>query len=159
MMLIKCFIIATLIFAGIESVSNKDFVLKPIQNQNGKWGYVNESGRCMIPPVFDEAYNFCDNLARVKTCGKYGYINKNGKYVISAKFINARDFSDCLAAVMVIEKGRNLWGYINTNGCFVICPQFTTAGDFSAGLANVKINGNEYLINDWGEVRKIIKGH
>ena len=35
--------------------------------QKGKWGYIDRSGRTVIEPRFDYAWDFSDGLARVAT--------------------------------------------------------------------------------------------
>lgn len=66
-----------------------------------------------IQPQFDDAGNFVEGLAPVRTgstfSGKWGYIDKTGKYVIKPEFDEANDFADGLAAVRIGEK----WGYIS----------------------------------------------
>jgi len=54
--------------------------LFPIE-KDGKWGYIDNTGRIVIKPQFDEARDFSEGLARVTIDGKFGYIDKTGKYV------------------------------------------------------------------------------
>jgi WG containing repeat len=61
-----------------------------------KWGYIDQSGSFVIPPVFDSAMPFCAGVAQVATFtaldaeqhprrqkfkGKHGFIDHSGKYV------------------------------------------------------------------------------
>jgi hypothetical protein len=55
--------------------------LAPVQNANGKWGYINEKQYWVIPSRFDEAKEFKDGKAAVKQNGKWGFINKQGKWL------------------------------------------------------------------------------
>jgi hypothetical protein len=48
---------------------------------NGKFGYIDRSGKVVIPPSFDEAHQFSNGLALVKTNGRYRYIDRKGKTV------------------------------------------------------------------------------
>lgn len=49
--------------------------------QNGKWGYIDKTGKMVIKPQFNCARSFSEGLARVWIDGKMGYINKTGKYI------------------------------------------------------------------------------
>jgi len=52
-----------------------------------KWGYVDENGKLVIQPQFDDESNFFDNgLATVKVNGKYGIIDKKGKYIANPQY-------------------------------------------------------------------------
>jgi len=42
------------------------------------WGYVDDSGKEVIPPKYDSALDFCDEIARVTKDGREGYINLKG---------------------------------------------------------------------------------
>lgn len=66
--------------------------------QSGKWGFIDNTGKFVIQPQFNEAHSFVDGIAFVKigsydattmidvvgafdTEGKWGYIDKTGKYI------------------------------------------------------------------------------
>lgn len=50
-----------------------------------KFGYVDKSGKWVIEPKYDSAWEFSNGLARVAIgsgeSAKEGYINRDGKYV------------------------------------------------------------------------------
>jgi hypothetical protein len=50
-------------------------------NKLGKWGYVDKTGKLVIPPLFRVAHNFHGGLALVMVGDRIGYINKMGRYV------------------------------------------------------------------------------
>ncbi len=64
---------------GVESTS-----LFPIK-KDGKWGYIDKTGKIIIDPQYDDAWPFSEGLAAVmivdEETGKWGYIDKTGKYV------------------------------------------------------------------------------
>ena len=83
---------------------------------NGKCGFVDKSGKEVIPCVYDFAWGFSDGLARVWLNGKWGFIDKSGKQVIPCVYDDAWEFSDGLARVWLNGK----WGFIDKNGKEVI---------------------------------------
>ena len=93
--------ITVVIFSACGGSSEEiDTSLIPVES-NDKWGYVDEKGNFGINPQFEDAYFFCDGLARVQNSeGQWGYINKKGEFVINAKYLRATDFSDGLAFVV-----------------------------------------------------------
>jgi hypothetical protein len=117
-----------------------------------KIGYIDTTGRLVIPPRFAKAHDFFDGLALVRIdlteIGKYGFIDRTGAVVIGFQFDEARDFSEGLAAVLVGRRKVNgirdpgSWGYINRLGKFVIRDQFAEAGNFSEGLAQVSFHNH-----------------
>jgi len=53
-----------------------------------KYGYIDNTGTLVVVPQFDDAFAFCQGLARVRVGGKgpfgegkWGYIDKTGKFV------------------------------------------------------------------------------
>ena len=68
--------------------------------RNGKYGYINEQGKTIIPLQFDEASDFCYDLALVKIGGKYGFINEKGDFVINPSFDEARSFNNSKLTVV-----------------------------------------------------------
>ena len=109
--------------------------LRPIQ-QNGRWGYIDRTGKIAIEPQFSWAEEFSEGLAAFENeDGKHGYIDETGKPVIEPKFDNWTNFSEGLAAVSVDFK----WGYIDKSGKWTIPPQFAVGRPFSNGLALVGV--------------------
>lgn len=112
---------------------------RPIQ-QDGKWGYIDSTGKIVIKPQFAWAEEFSEGLAAFENeDGKHGYINETGKIVIEPKFDNWTAFSEGLAAVSIDFE----WGYIDKTGKWIIPPQFAVGRPFSDGLAlvGVPLNG------------------
>jgi len=133
--------------ASTQQASSEQRVieLKPAV-QNGKYGYIDGTGRFVIKPQFEEAGPFSEGLAWVRIGKRYGYIDTNGNVVIKPLFEKEHpsddpptgSFSEGLAAVQV---KADLYGYIDKSGQFVIKPQFQDAQPFSEGLAAVQIGG------------------
>jgi len=83
--------------------------------KNGKWGYIDRTGKVIIRPQFEDAYYFSEGLAAVKLGDKLGYIDKTGRFVIKPQFNHAWDFSEGLARVTIGGKD----GYINKTGKYI----------------------------------------
>jgi hypothetical protein len=78
-------------------------------------GYVNTKGELVIELKFEDARDFADGLAPVKTKAGWGYVNKTGAFAIGPAFDNAHEFHSGLARVNVGGKDA----YIDKTGHFV----------------------------------------
>jgi hypothetical protein len=119
--------------------------------QTFKYGYIDESGKFAINPVFEGANNFAEGLAAVcvgqgcyfskrgKAEHKWGSVDTTGKLAVTPQFDDAWAFKDGLAAVSVGGKH----GYIDKSGKFVINPQYDYAEQFDNGVAKVGIKLSE----------------
>jgi hypothetical protein len=63
-----------------------------LDRKSGKvlWGFIDERGRWVIPPKFDDVYAFRDSAAMVNVNGKYGSINMKGDYILHPKYDRKR---------------------------------------------------------------------
>ncbi|MCR4847733.1 MAG: caspase family protein [Bacteroidales bacterium] len=108
---------------------------------NGKYGYVDEKGKVVIPCVYDAIGEFRDakHPVRAKRDGRWTYVDKYGNE-LKTRFDWAFPFYDSDLA-LVYEKeweGRTNFGYVNDKGIFVIPTKYLKAYPFSNGLAAVK---------------------
>lgn len=130
---------------------------------NGKCGYVSQSGKVVDPPQYDVVYDFCngygvitdkDNLliAIVDVFGNIISINdKVFIYPRTAYFNNG---------MLLVNDGQKdlkkiKYGYINTSGQLAIDLKYTAAHPFSEGLAAVTNkefgSGGWAFINTFGQ--------
>lgn len=115
---------------------------------NGKYGFIDRSGKTVIDPQFDQALPFSEGMARVRVGTKWGYIDKKGALTITPQFDFAYPFQYKRAAV---QQGR-LWGFIDADGKFIGTPDYRWAGQFSGDFAPVQTSiGRLAFINHVGE--------
>jgi len=132
--------------------------------RGGKWGFIDRTGRFVIEPQFDYAYNFACGLAHVqKGRGrnpKSGLIDTSGRFVLAVTFdsiwepcywaltyshgypertarYNATAYDTDL--IGVVAGGQ--MGYVNRQGDIVIEPKFVEQTDmaFREGLKRVRL--------------------
>ena len=111
---------------------------------NDKYGFIDETGREVIPCKYDWAEDFNDGLAQVCLNGKWGLVDKTGREVIPLKYNNVCLFYEGFARVNLSGK----WGFIDTTGKEVIPLKYDNAWNFFEGLAPVKLN------RKWGFIDK-----
>src|SRR5918995_5572892 len=59
---------------------------------DGKHGFIDRSGRIVIPPTFEFAWQFSEGLASAWRNGRAGYIDRTGKFVVPPLFEYAKAF-------------------------------------------------------------------
>lgn len=104
--------------------------------RGGKWGFKDKNGKEVIPPIYDEVFNFKDDLACVERKELFGYITRDNELVIPYKYEVASSFSEGLACV----GNESKCGYINKNGDVVIPFIYDAGTPFVNGVAQVKQN-------------------
>ncbi|MCS7258389.1 MAG: WG repeat-containing protein [candidate division WOR-3 bacterium] len=135
----------------------------------GRYGYIDKTGKIVIPPQFPDAYSFQDSLAQVAivmkdttenyrtpltTSGssdsiyRYGLIDINGNYVLPPQFEFIGSFVDGIA---LVEKNGK-YGYIKKDGSYLVEPIYDFGERFKNGLAKVKINNKESYIDKNGRI-------
>jgi hypothetical protein len=118
--------------------------------RGGKDGYIDRTGRFVIPPQFDDAHDFLGNgLALVQMRGKYGYIDRTGAFVVepSIESMPLPFYPDsALAPIRMSDKV----GYVDRKGKLVIGASFDSAGPFSDGLAVVTKADKSGFIDESG---------
>lgn len=88
---------------------------------DNKWGFIDMTGKEVVPFIYDEVGSFSEGLASVKKGGKCGYIDKTGQVVIPLQYdgyTSCMEFHGGLAPVETDGK----WGLVDTSGNWVVQP-------------------------------------
>src|ERR1044072_1625695 len=118
--------------------------LHPVENAEGKWGFIDRTGRFRIPPRDNGAGQFSVGVA-CAWCWEGeqrmdGVVDVNGKFT---KLPEVNDyhfiFHDGLARFQTPSGQERKYGYMDLNGRVVIPPQVFDSGHFSEGLAWVSV--------------------
>jgi hypothetical protein len=118
--------------AGVSLAEGASISLAVVR-AHGKWGYIDTSGREVIPPRFDKAESFTANgLARFRKGQKWGYIDVRGRKVIPPRFDEAGYFAANGLAEVKVDGKR---GYIDASGKEVIPLRFENAVSFSPHMS------------------------
>ena len=111
----------------------------------GKWGFKDQTGKEVIPPIYTEALAFKEDMAAVEMNGLFGYINRENVLVIPYKYDTAGSFSEGWANVSLGEK----CGYVDQTGKETVPFIYDAATPFTGeGYGRVKKDGR------WGNIRK-----
>ena len=111
----------------------------PISRALTWYGYIDASGKTVIPVHYSNARSFSEGLAAVQVDDRWGYIDRAGRPVIPPQFVNAREFHDGRA---LVEIAADDWHYIDPSGRIVpgVQVKWSIQGRrFSEGLAAVFI--------------------
>ncbi|TNE81905.1 MAG: WG repeat-containing protein [Bacteroidetes bacterium] len=122
----------------------------PIQ-KGEKWGFIDSTGKEVVPPIYTEARPFSEGFAAVSVSRegeftKWYYINDSFQMKIKFGFADALPFQEGLAPV----KTYRGWNYVNTAGDLKIKGDYDSAMQFTGGYARVKLNGYWALIDKEG---------
>lgn len=154
------------------------------QKENGRWGYVSQSGEIVVPFRYEAAKKFSEDMAAVRLRGKWGFVNSTGTEVIPPVYDGLKNFSNGMAAVkskgkwgfvdkagreavpLVYDGIRNFsddmgaikykgkWGFADRSGNELVPPVYDRIRDFSGGVAKVLQNRKWGLVDKTG--RKIV---
>ena len=113
----------------------------------GKYGYIDKTGRLVVPFEYDNTEFFSESLAAVQKNGKWGFINRAGRLVVPLEYDYVRDFAGGLA---VVEKNYKQ-GCIDKTGEIVIPIEYDYISPFdSEGLAVAEKDGKISYIDKAG---------
>jgi len=96
-----------------------------------KFGYIDSTGRTVIPVQYDWAGKFYDDRAQVRIGGKVGYINRRGKLIVPAVNEFGRNYSEGL---VVVKNKDQQWSVLDRDGRVVVAPKYGSIGRISDGM-------------------------
>lgn len=165
-------IITDCVFDNWSIPKNGYLVLTKYKSSNyktTKHGMVNaETGKEIIPFIYDDLGDYCEGLIMAELNGKCGYLDINNNVALPFIYEGGGDFSEGLAmvlkktgyancrfGVLPVKKG----GYINKKGEVIIPFTFAeglSLGNsiFSEGLAAVGVASNNIFAQRYGYINK-----
>lgn len=100
--------------------AQKDELLLPMK-QNGKWGYINDTGKVVIEPVYSQAFDFkTKKYAIVKQGLHFGIIDKQGKLLFATIYDSLKALNDSVLAIQY----KGLWGIMTIEGKMILPCSF-----------------------------------
>ena len=123
--------------------------------KNGKYGYIDKTGKEVIPLIYDEARGFSSGRAVIKLNDKEGLIDTKGNLVVNNVYDYCSSVYEDMIVVGINGKKNALdrkYGYVDKNGNVIVEPTYSVAFDFSEGLAAVMINEKYGFIDKTGKL-------
>lgn len=118
--------------------------------KNGKKGFIDKTGKEVVPPKYDYIYSPEDNgWRKVELSNKKGFINAEGVEIVPViyDYINSPDESGWRK---VEKNGKK--GFINEKGEEVVPPIYDYIYSWSGGLAKVEKDDKTGYINRQGKL-------
>ena len=139
--------LAVLLNACNESSPDADARLYPVKEKS-RWGYMDASGKVVVAPAFDYAWDFAEGRGRIKDKGRYGFVTIDGEVIIKPSFSYADDFQGGYARVNVTDTavvdvtfdGNSLirgWTFVDPAGV-VFDQTFASVESFKDGVSTVR---------------------
>ena len=97
-----------------------------------QWGFIDTTGRFVVPAEYDEVHSFSNGLAAVRHGHNWGFVDRDGQVVIDLRFRRVGSFTEAGIAWAENEEGV---GYILRDGSWDINPVFHRATDFVGDVA------------------------
>ena len=121
-----------------------------VVEKDGKKGYIDTSGKLVIPLTndYESLFAFNGGMGRVEKNGKIGCINTFGRLIVPCIYDFIGNFGEGMAAV---NKGGK-WGFMNTSGQLVIPCVYENIREFKNGVAWIFKNGEEIFVDTSGNV-------
>jgi hypothetical protein len=118
----------------------------------GKWGFIDKTGKEVIPPQYGKVYDFNEGLAKAYLIDKWGFIDKKGNLAIRYQYQDPGASYGMFINGLAKVRLNNLEGWIDHGNNKRITFKYAEARDFSEKMAAVKINGKWGFINVFDKV-------
>lgn len=133
-----------------DSIQSFCFGLAVVSENNGEnYGYIDISGKEVIPCIYKEAFDFDEGFAVVSNGEYYGVINSDGNKITDFEYFEIYKFNDGIA---MVQKGEfRMFGFINERGEEIIPCWYYSASSFNEGLGMFSQN---FILKSGGERSK-----
>ena len=149
------------VFDKLKPIKEKNRGALTVVEKKGLYGYQNEKGKVVIKCVFEDARDFNQGYAIVKSGGRFGMISDAGVYSIYPQYDSMSEIHDN----RVITKLGNLYGFSSPDEKTKVVPKYKSIDGFKNGttwvtkkngLCNVVDTLNQALFENDIELLKFI---
>lgn len=121
--------------------------LAPVM-KDGLWGYVDKSGKNVIPCIYSYAGLFYNGIAAVSDSGgKYMFINSSGKKINETLWDN---YGSYLGGKIIPVKKDGKWGFIDSQGKILAENIYDDVSSYFNGFTGVKKDGKWGFVDEKG---------
>lgn len=115
------------------------------------WGFIDKSGKEIVPAIFDETYAFSNNIyclykksdsdnQKIKCNKAFNFKGKEIAEICQPDYSNARKI-EYIGNFLKITEDRNKTGIVDLEGNFIIPPQYT----------DIQLFGNYFFCENFGQ--------
>lgn len=143
-------------YSYVSPQISEDFAVVCSDN---KYGYFKMTGKnypySWTDLEYDEAFDFCNGMGRVKKNGLFGYISNSydNKNAIPCIYEEARDFDKKYGYAIVKYNGK--YGMIDKSGNWKVEPIFDTCKKYSFDEYDTTIGDKEYFLTIDGTYEEV----
>jgi hypothetical protein len=116
-------------------------------SSGNKQGFIDKSGKTLIPLIYDTVESFSNGLAWVTQNNKYGFIDKTGRIVIPIQFGDADSFNQLGFSKVRIRNDIGPQGLIDKTGKEIIPIKYDNIYNYRNNLGIVQLNNKFGLFN------------
>jgi len=87
-----------------------------------KWGYIDKTGKVVIPAEFESAAPFSEGLGAINQCDEGFFVDQTGKKMVLGKFSYVSPFGAGLSRINLGVDQDRMWGYIDKTGKMIWGP-------------------------------------
>lgn len=127
---------------GYASISNKEY----------KVGFIDKTGKKVLPFDYQEPAYFVGGLAKANIDGVVGLMDKTGKLIVEPTYHELNKFNEGYSFIGKLSTGmKYTWALIDSTGQKITNEVFSDVQYFSQGLCAVKENGEWKFIDKSGK--------
>lgn len=135
-----------------DSINSFDNGFYPVR-LGGLWGYINEEGKEICHPKYEETSKFNNGVAIVRKDYKYGLINSKLQEISDFIYYKINNFNNDIAiAIVKTSTYSDTYTILSSDGNELTSQRYITIAEFKYGMAKVKS-----IENKWGFINKDYK--
>ena len=132
-----------------------------INEQDGKYGFINTKGEQVVECKFDDAYDFKEGLAKVMKDGQWVVINTKGNFIVFDEDNNQieviKEVSDKSGNVFLLSKSDDKFGLLDANYNVLIknklYGEFEVVQRMNENTFLIKMAEKEFFIDSNGDFK------